>query len=500
MRLDKKGSKKNNKAVGLTSILLAVVMMGSGLGLTGCKNENQKNKNSDDTSITYQKEDDMIETLKSELKKIAPEMTDEKLTDTALILTLNLIAQENENGKIRSDIMDYFKNKVDADSMMDNFNSFEDVIETNMITEDKFVSVSTALPEELKEDKEILGYIENISKNVMDASLNGDKETVNSEFNKIYTLFVDEDKLTVDGTEFEVRDLNYSIRSVAEAYARCAAYYGRNYVKEDKLKAVDKRTNAQNNKAYIKEILSIMANNIDEVSDTDVIGEFNYKYTAFEKLLNGKINTSAGNQKDLVNYLNLKYLEGTHVSLKDKKSILNDYDEKQVDDTILAIDAISKYNETHYTDGIIFSDLLIEDYLNTDTGKIDKVALDYIQYNSNELLKDKENIKDFTTILENSYFKNIYRYFTKQDLTHEYPGSDEKINFAWQDISEGVNFVNSEIIIYTLKQFPHLKEDFENYGFIKQTQANLTESVQYAQNVITGECQKADSKDYQYVK
>ena len=38
-------------------------------------------------------------------------LPDEKLTDTALILTLNLIAQENENGKIRSDIMDYFKNK-----------------------------------------------------------------------------------------------------------------------------------------------------------------------------------------------------------------------------------------------------------------------------------------------------------------------------------------------------------------------------------------------------
>ena len=206
MKLDKIGSKKNNKAVGLASILLAIVMVGSGLGLTGCTDK--KETKNDEASISYQKEEDMISKLKSELRNIAPEFTDEKLTDTSLILILNLISQENENGKIRSDIMDYFKNKVDSDSMMDNFNSFEDVIETNMITENKFVSVSSVLPDELKQDKEILGYIESICKNVMDASNSNNKEKVNSEFNKIYTLFVDEDKLTVDGTEFEVRDLN----------------------------------------------------------------------------------------------------------------------------------------------------------------------------------------------------------------------------------------------------------------------------------------------------
>lgn len=497
MKLDKIQSKKNKKAVGLASVLLAIVMVGSGLGLTGCTDK--KEAKNDKTSVSYQKEDDMISTLKSKLKEIAPEMTDEKLTDTALILTLNLIAQENENGKIRSDIMDYFKNKVDSDSMMDNFNSFEDVIETNMITENKFVSVSSVLPDELKQDKEILGYIESICKNVMDASNSNDKEKVNSEFNKIYTLFVDEDKLTIDGTEFEVRDLNYAERSIAEAYARCAAYFAREYAKEDKLNAVDKRTNQQNNKAYIKETLAIMENSIDEVSDTDVISEFNTKYAAFEQLLNGKIDVSAGNQKDLVNYVNLKYLESTHVSTKDKNEILNDYEENQVNDTVLTIDSITKYNEAHQTEMILFSSLLVEDYLKTDTGKTDKLALDFVQYNSMMLLNEKDNINDFTTIFNNPYFKNIYMYFTKQDLTykHKVDGNvvDDKI--AWQDISDGTNFVNNEIILYTLKQFPHLKEDFENYGFTEKTETNLTESVQYVQNVLTGECQKTD---YQYVK
>ena len=122
MKLDKKGSKKNNKAVGLASILLSLVMVGSGLSLTGCANKEKKDTKDNSSSLSYQTENDMISTLKNELKKIAPEFSDEKLTDTALILTLNLIAKENENGKVRSDIMDYFKNKVDSDSMMDNFN------------------------------------------------------------------------------------------------------------------------------------------------------------------------------------------------------------------------------------------------------------------------------------------------------------------------------------------------------------------------------------------
>ena len=496
--IDREGSKKNKKAKRLISLLMAFVMLGSVL-LAGCGSKKVDNTNSTTAVVAYQKEDNMISALKAKLKEIAPEMTDEKITDTALILTLNLIAQKDENGKIKYDIMDHFKNKVDTDSMMDNFNSFEDVIETNMITENKFVSVAATLPDELKEDREILGYIEQITKNIMDASIRGDKETVNSEFNKIYTLFVDEDKLTIDGTEFEVRDLSYSVRSIAEAYARCAAYYGRNYVKEDKLNAVDKRTNQQNNKAYIKEMLAVMANGIDEVSDTAVVDEFNAKYASFEQLLNGKINTSAGNQRDLVNYINLKYLESTHVSTKDKNTILNDYDEKQIDDTILTIDSITKYNETHQTEMVLFSSLLVKDYLNTDTGKTDKLALDFIQYNSMMLLKDKESIKDFTTIFNNPYFKNIYMYFTKQDLTYRHKVDGKVVDdlIAWQDISDGTNFVNNEIIIYTLKQFPHLKADFENYGFIEKTQTNLTESVQYVQNVLTGECQKTD---YQYVK
>ena len=497
MKLDKRGSKKNNKAVGLASVLLAITMIAGSLTLSGCVQE-QNASDTTSTTISYQNEDDMISTLKGELKKIAPDIDDEKLEDTALILSLNLIAQKDENGKIRSDIMDYFKNKVDADSMMDNFNSFQDNIETNMITEEKIICVSSVLPDELKEDKEILGYIETICGNILDASKKGDKEKVNIEFDKIYTLFVDEDKLTMNGTEFEIRDLNYSERAIAEVYARCSAYFARNYVKKSKLDAVDKRTNGQNNKAYIKETLAVMSNNIDEVSDIDVIGEFNTKYGAFETTLNGKVNTSAGNQKDLVNYINLKYLESTHVSTKDKSQILNDYEEEQVKDTILIVDAITKYNETHQTEMILFSSLLVEDYLKTDTGKTDKLALDFIQYNSMMLLKDKENIKDFTTIFNNPYFKNLYMYFTKQDLIyrHKVDGNiiDDKI--AWQNISDGTNFVNNEIIIYTLKQFPRLKEDFENYGFIEKTQANLMESIQYVQNVVTGECQKADSKEY----
>ena len=499
MKLYRKQSKKNKKAVGLTSILLSLVMVGSGLSLTACSDKTKNNDVSENSTISYQNEEDMISTLKNNLKNIAPDMTEEKLTDASLILSLDLVAQKDENGKIRSDIMDYFKNKVDVDSMMDNFNSFEDVIETNIITEGKFVSISSILPSELKEDKELLGYIENIVKKLMDASLNKDKETVNNEFDKIYTLFVLEDNLTVDGTEFEVRDLGYPIRSIAEAYARCAAYYGRNYVKQDKLDALDKRTNMQNNKAYIRETLAIMANNIEEVSDVNIVAEFDDKYTMFEQLLDGKIKTSVGNQKDLINCLNLKYLEGTHVSTKDKNTILNNYDEKQLNDTMLTTDSITEFNRTHQNQMILFSNLLVKDYLNTDTGKTDKLALDFIQYNTMMLLNDKESIKDFSTLFNNPYFKNIYMYFTKQDLTykHKVDGKvvDDKI--VWQDISDGVNFVNYEMIAYTLNQFPYLKADFENYGFAQKIQNNQIESIQYIEEVYTGECKKTG---YQFTK
>ena len=333
----------------------------------------------------------------------------------------------------------------------------------------------------------------------MEASLKGNDKVVNSEFNKIYTLFVDEDKLTIDGIEFEVRDLNYAERSIAEVYARSAAYYARNYVKQDRLNAVDKRTNQQNNKPYIKETLAIMENNIDEVSDTDVMSEFDDKYTSFEILLNDKVNINIEDQKDLVNYLNLKYLESSHISTKDKNTILNDYDEKQINDAMLTIDAINKYNEKHQNNMILFSNLLVRDYLKTNTGKADKLALDFVQYNTMMLLKGKESIKDFSTLFNNPYFKNIYMYFTKQDLIYKHKVNGEVVDnqIAWQDISEGTNFVNYEIIINTLKQFPHLRKDFEDYGFMKKLENNQIESVQYVQNVLTGECQKTD---YQYVK
>lgn len=67
MKLDKKASKKNNKARGLASLLLSMVMVGSGLSLTGCSHQNN-NQN-----------------IKEETKALEIISTTEELTEINLI-------------------------------------------------------------------------------------------------------------------------------------------------------------------------------------------------------------------------------------------------------------------------------------------------------------------------------------------------------------------------------------------------------------------------------
>ncbi|MBQ9071827.1 MAG: hypothetical protein IJY25_01555 [Bacilli bacterium] len=470
--------------------LTAFVLMGtialSTITLTSC-NKKEKEETSQ-TSVETIPEEATVNTVKENIKKLFPEMNDEIVDDTTLILLLNILAKEDENGKISADVISNFKSKIDSDNIMDNFNAFLSQLENGMIKENKIISMSNVLPQELDNDKVILSHIEKIVENIKNST---DKATINKEFTKLTTLFVEEDELEVDGFKFEIRDLTNGSRALAQAYARTAAYFARNYITEEQAERMDNRTNNQNNKAYIKTDLEVLGNQIDEVSEIDVVSAFDNQYLAVENYIDTKVDLSSGDEKDLVNYLNLKYLASDKVATKDKNQILNGYEEEKVNDVILSIDAINTYNLNNQNDIITFSNLLVGEYKNTQTGQIDKVALDFVQYNSIMLLNTVEKDAKFTDIFNNPYFQNLKLYIMRNDFTHKYNDGDVKVQH--EEISGGANLINNEIIRYTLSKLPQVK-GLES--FVELSKTNLEGSIQYVQNIVTGECEKAELEEF----
>lgn len=115
---------------------------------------------------------------------------------------------------------------------------------------------------------------------------------------------------------------------------------------------------------------------------------------------------------------------------------------------------------------------------------VDSVAQDFVLYNSCMLL---ETIKENITIEElnsNPFFKNIYLYLSKQNFNYEYYTSTNKINIniPWNDISNDVNFINFDIILYTLKKLPNqLRPHIDEY--INEVEKYIKEYKQ--QNFLT---------------
>ena len=455
-------------------------------GLTGCKsnNKNSETENVNSAIIT------MVDDTNNKIDAILPEASDEVVDNASIMLLLDIIAKEDENGKISADQISEFKSKLDVDDMISEFTSFLDMIGFNIKESGKVEKISTALPEELNNDKVILSNIETILENIIKYSKEGNKTGVASEFDKIYTLFVEEKELEVNGTTFEIRDLSFPSRAVATTYAETAGYYATNYVSKEKLEKLDKRTNDQNNKAYIKSKLEILDNQMEEKSEVDVISLFDTKYKEVTTVLNGKVNLSETIIKNLVNYMNLKYINGDKVSTKDMNTLVGEYDDEKVNEVITAIEAINTYNFNNQTNIIPFSIFLVDEHLKTESGQTDKIALDFVQYNS-IMLNNTDDVKTYQELRNNPYFKNIFKYFTKQDFTHIQ--NDENKDIVWQEVSDGVNFVNYQVILNSLNKLPKV-DNKENY--IEVTNENLGESIQYIQNTIMGECKKVDIKQY----
>lgn len=432
----------------------------------------------------YKKETEIVDNTFSQIKVLFNDMNDEVVNNASIIINLDELAKEDENGKVKADVISNFKNKIDSNNMITDFNTLIDAYENYMISKKQVASMDELVTN--KDDKKILSNLENITREIIEG------KNVDSNFEKLYTLFVEEDALTVDGYKFEIRDLTFASRALSSAYARVGAYYARDYITEEKYSKMDKRTNDQNSKAYIMNKLEILNNLMDEKSIIDVKDTFERKYASVSDLLNGRIKLSSGDSKDLTNYANLEYLNSDKVATKDKREILGGYEDSKVIDTITAIDAINKYNFENQDELIAFSDLLIDEYAKTSTGKIDTLAMNFVQYNA---LMARNTIKEdaeFTEVFNNPYFQNIYKYTLKQKVTYKYKdenNKDKEYTIVYQEISDSVQLINNETIKYTLSKLPKVKY-MEDY--IKQSQSNVEESVQHIQNVVTGECEKVN--------
>lgn len=454
---------------------------------------NVESTNSDIESTTvgsanlYEKETELVDTTKSKIKTIFKDMNEDVILNSAIIIDLDELAKEDENGKVNADVISNFKNKIDSNNMMSDFNTLVDALENYMITENKIITTSDIVVN--ADDKKILSNIENITKNIIDG------KDINENFDKLYKLFVEEDSITIDEFEFEIRDLSFSSRVIASTYARVGAYYSRNNIKEEEYSKMDRRTNDQNSKAYIMTKLEILNNLMDEKSIIDVNTVFNNKYESASNLLNEKVKLSSGDSKDLINYINLEYLNSDLVATKDKREILGGYDDSKMTDTMLAIDSINEYNFKNQDKIIVFSDFLIDEYAKTSTGTIDEISMNFVEYNSLMARKTITDDADFSQVFNNPYFQNIYKYILKQDTVYKYEdenGKNKEYTIIYQEVSDSVQLINNETIKYTLSKLPDVKY-MEDY--IKQSESNVEESIQHIQNVVTGECEKVDFED-----
>ena len=476
----------------LTTRGIALVMSAFMLAptLAGCK----KKEKTVEVNPEYETVQTIVNDTDTKIDSLLPEVNDEISHNTSLVLLLELFTKRDENGKINADLISQFKSKLDVDNMISDFNSYLDLVQKKAINEGVLEKISTVLPDDLSNDRLILSKIESIVENIIKYSNEKNKASVLNEFNKIYSLIVEEKELEIDGLKFDTRDLSFPSRAVANNLAEIAVYYSRNYITKEQYNNIDKRANDQNNKAYIKQELEILSNEIIGTSETDVISLFNEKYESVKKILSGKVNLSDDTIKNLVNYMNIEYLDSDRVSTKDMNTIIGEYDEDYVNDVILGIDAINEYNLRN-TNPIAYSTFLVENYKNTATGKIDSITLDFIQSNTIRLVKSVNSDITYDELSINPYFINVKKFFKGDDFSHVKNG--ESTNIIHAEISDGVKFIGNETVLYTLNKLPKV-ENMDNY--LKISSSNLAESLQYLQNTITGECKRIDGTEYTLTK
>ena len=470
-KLDKKGSIK------FVALVMSVITFAS--VETAC---NKEEKVVNTTNNEYALLHDSVEMLENELIKMFPTLNKDIIKNAALIIKLDQLAKEDANGKIDPMTMLQFKDHLDVDNMMSDFNSLIDTIEQYMFDNKEVVKMSSLLNEN---DSKIMAKIEKLTTSIM----NGNKEEQLKNIEIIYDLFVEEKEVTYDGLTFEIRDLTYQSRAIASSYARTSAYYARNNITDKVYSKIDDRTNDQNNKSYIKIILEKMSNQIMEYSKIDVAKVFDDKYLETKANFVGKVNTEDKNTENLINYLNIEYLDSEDVAHADKSRILGEYEEEDLKNVLVTVDAITTYNQKNKDDIILLSNLLIDDYKATETGKFDALTLDFMQYNVYMFLSTTKAENTKYELYNNPYFQNINNYLVNGTFTYKTKEKQYSINY--QDMSDGVKLICNEMVIQALYA---RKNIFELEGYEKKIAENLEDSIKYIEQSTSGECKSVDVK------
>lgn len=485
------------------SLAMAGVTLVSTATFTSCGKKNNVEDEKNSVSASFDLEEEMVDSTMNKIKELDVNINEDIVAkDSALLLLLSELAKEDENGKISSETMAHFKNVINEENMIDNYDVLLNKIENSML-DDKFISIASVLPESLSIEKRILSHIENIALNAINNK--NDKRIVLDSFDKMYTLFVEEKRVD----DFEVRDLPYSLRSAASAYAREVNYLARYYASEQKRSELDERTNDQNAKVYMINILGKVSNQMAEESlDKELVERFNLMYTAFNNQINSIIKSSSESNKELVNYINLEYLTSEEVSTKDRNTLVGEYDEVKVRNTFDLIDAITKYNSNEFSKNNDKASIFGLEKLLINGKEQDAIALKFIQSNSYMLLDSINENVTYEDLMTNPYFDNLTKYITKledngtKNFVHTYKETNGEVItqvISYQNISDGVHFVCDEIVRYTLdlvKSYKNIKNN-EVFGtYYDQAIRNSINSIQYLQNTIYGECEKVDAKEY----
>ena len=492
----------------IVSILMSGITVVSAATYTACSKkprvtETTQTTEMDDIDNTFNSEEQMVDSTIERIKGLGVNVSEEIIAkDSALLMLLSELAREDENGKISADVMSHFKNIINEQNMVDNYDALLNKVENAML-DGNFISLASVLPDNMQNEKSILSSIENIAQNALNNK--NDKNAVLDAFDKMYTLFVEEKEIN----GFEVRDLPYSLRSAASSYAREVNHLARYYANEQKRSDLDKRTDDQNAKSYIINILGKISNQMEEQSlDKDLVERFNLMYTEFNNKIMPFVRTSQESQKNLVNFINLEYLTSEEVSTKDRKELVGEYDEKTVRSTFDLIDAITKYNSDAYLKDKENAKILGLEKILINGKEQDVLVLKFVQFNSFMLLNSVNENTTYEELMINPYYDNLTKYITKiedngsKGFVHKYKDSNGKEieeMIEYQNISDGVHFVCDEIARYTLGKVKGKKNITENETFntyYDQATRNVVNSIQYLQNTIYGECEKVDANEY----
>ena len=230
---------------------------------------------------------------------------------------------------------------------------------------------------------------------------------------------------------------------------------------------------------------------MDEKSEIEVSKVFDEKYNSTIYNFSGKVNVQDETVKDLVNYANSEYLDSDKVANSDKDTVFGEYSEEDVTNVLTSIDAITKYNQENSNDIILLSNLLINEYKETETGKLDAITLDFIQYNVYMFLSTTTKESTEYEIYNNVYFKNLNEFICNRTFTHQ--TKDGKTSIGYQDISDGIKFICHEIIRYAISQRTNL---YKLEGYEEKITSNLESSIRYIQTTITDECGKVEVNEY----